>query len=451
MISPRFRFRSPLFSVVAAALATTMPSHASATAPAPAAANPAAKRTTTKRATAKGPTRALVGGRVHTVDAGIIENGVVVIEGDIISRVGGPELRNSLPADATIVDVTGKIVTPGLIAADSTLGLVEIGAESSTNDDRRDDDHPVRAGYDPSPAISAFSSLIPVQAIDGVTSAAVAPSGGLLSGQVSFIDLVYADQANIVVATNVAVDGRVGQAHAGSRAATLTKLRQVLEDARFYRRNKAAFDRGQSRKLSAHPDDLAALDDVLAGRATLTISADRASDITALLEIAKDYGIKLVIVGGAQAWQVAGELARARVPVVLTPSSNLPHSFAHLGARLDNAALLAAAGVSVIIGDPGAAHNARNLTHEAGIAIANGLAFDQALAAVTLNVAKAYGMDKRYGSISRGKVANVVVWDADPFELGNWPTQVWIRGKAIPLTSRQTLLRDRYLQRLGLR
>ncbi|TPV96286.1 MAG: amidohydrolase family protein [Myxococcales bacterium FL481] len=399
------------------------------------------------------PPVALVGGRIHTADAqtGVIENGVILMRGDTIAQVGGPSLRNRLPADAKIVDISGKLVTPGLIAADTALGLVEIDAESSTVDDHRTDEHPIRAGYDPSSAINAFSSLIPVQAIDGITSAAVAPDGGLLSGQVSFIDLVYGDQAKIVAATNVAIDGRVGHTHGDSRAATLTKLRQTLRDAQFYRRNKRAFNRGQSRRLAASPTDLAALDPVLSGRIPLTISAHRVSDIIGLLAIAKDYGIRLVIVGGAQAWQVADQLAAAQVPVVVTPSLNLPYGFDRLGARMDNAAILAAAGVPVVIGQPGVSHNARNLTHEAGIAMAHGLSFDSALAAVTVNVARAYGMDSRYGSIGTGKAANLVIWDDDPFELENWPTQVWIHGRPIPMSSRQTRLRDRYLDRLGLR
>jgi imidazolonepropionase-like amidohydrolase len=130
--------------------------------------------------------------------------------------------------------------------------------------------------------------------------------------------------------------------------------------------------------------------------------------------------------------------------VVVQPSSNLPGSLDQLGARLDNAALLHEAGVRVGIAVLGEAHNVRNVTQEAGIAVANGLPPAVALSAVTLELARIYGMDAHYGSLAPGKVANLVVWDGDPFELSRWPTQVWVRGRAIPMRSRQTLLRDRY-------
>jgi imidazolonepropionase-like amidohydrolase len=161
--------------------------------------------------------------------------------------------------------------------------------------------------------------------------------------------------------------------------------------------------------------------------------------------LAREYRIDVVIQGGIEAWKVADALARADVTVMLTPSANLPGSFDALGARLENAAMLAEAGVDVVIADMGEAHNVRNLKQEAGIAVAYGLDPETALSALTLNVARAYGMDARYGSISRGKIANLVVWPGDPFELSNWPEHVWIRGRAVPMVSRQTLLRDRYL------
>jgi imidazolonepropionase-like amidohydrolase len=222
-------------------------------------------------------------------------------------------------------------------------------------------------------------------------------------------------------------------------------MRRVLDDAKFYAKNKRAHDRRAMRDLSAHPSDLEALGPVLARRIPLTIGANRASDILAALALAEDYRIRIAIQGGAEAWKVADALAKAKVTVMLTPSSNLPGSFDTLGSRLDNAALLAAAGVEVVIADMGEVHNIRNITQEAGIAVAYGLDREQALSALTLNVARVYGMDQRYGSIATGKVANLVVWPGDPFELSNMPDQVYIRGRAIPMVSRQTLLRDRYL------
>jgi imidazolonepropionase-like amidohydrolase len=390
---------------------------------------------------------ALVGATIEIGDGTTLEGGVVEIRGTRIVRVVGPEAADSLASDVERIDVSGKVLTPGLIAAGTPLGLTEIGAERSSRDDARGGDDLVRAAYDAAPAINASSVLLAVQAVDGITTAAVTPSGGLFSGQVAWIDLVTDDHRSIVARPRVAVVAHLGQAYADSRAATLAKMREILDDTRFYQTRAGAFDRRQTRDLVAHRLDVKALQPVVSGQVPLAVSADRASDILALIDLAKEYQMKVVLVGGAQAWQVADALAEARIPVIVQPSRNLPGGFDSLGARLDNAAALHAAGVEVGIAVLGDAHNVRNVTQEAGIAVANGLDRAAAMRAVTLTIARAYGMEASYGSLAEGKVANVVVWDADPFELSSVPSRVFIRGRSIPLTSRQSLLRDRYLQR----
>jgi imidazolonepropionase-like amidohydrolase len=266
----------------------------------------------------------------------------------------------------------------------------------------------------------------------------------LLSGQVAWIDLVHGDHRGALVRAGVAVDGSLGHSFGGSRASSLAKLREVLTDAQVYRTRKDAYERAQSRPFAAHPLDLQALQPALAGQVPLTLSAERASDILAALDLAREYKLRVVIIGGAEAWKVAAELAAAKTTVVLQPSRNLPTSFDALGARLDSAALLAAAGVPVAIAWLDDSHNLRNITQEAGIAVANGLPWETALRAITLEPALAYGQAASHGSVATGKVANLVIWDGDPLELSSRPTQVFVRGRAIPMASRQTLLRDRY-------
>lgn len=379
---------------------------------------------------------------IHVGDGTMIENGSILIEDGKITRVttelvtGGEELAK--------FDLDGKVVTPGLIAADTRLGLVEIGLEDSTHDDTRRDDQAIRAGYDPAPAINADSSLIAVQAVEGVTTAAVAPGGGLVSGEVAWIDLLPGDHTGIVAAAKVAVAANFGRAFQGSRAASLAELRRALEDAQWYRKNERSYDKGAARELAAHPLDLRALWPVLDGKVPLVVRASRASDLLALIELAEAFDLELTIVGATEGWKVAEALAEAKVTVVVQPTHNLPGSYDSLGARLDNAALLHAAGVTVAIAHLDT-HNARNLTQQAGIAVANGLDHGAAIAAITRNVALAYGMDADYGTIEVGKVANLVIWDGpDPLELSTWAEQVWIRGAPIDMRSRQTQLRDRY-------
>lgn len=384
----------------------------------------------------------LVGAEVHVGDGTVIEDGVVQLRGARIVEVG-PRGAAAPPADATVIDLAGKRLTPGLISAHTALGLVEIGMEGATVDAERKDSDPIRAGYDASVAIHADSSLIAINAIEGITSAAVTPRGGLLSGQVAWIDLVSGDHRSIVARPRIAAAGTLGAAVSGSRAATLARLQEVLADAALLRDRRTAFDRRQTRDLAAHRLDLEALGPVLDGSVPLVLRAERASDLLALVELRRQ-GLSVAAVGASQAWRVADVLAEAGVPVIVQPSRNLPSGLDQLGARLDNAALLHAAGVRVGITVLDDAHNARNATQEAGIAVANGLPPEVALRAVTLELARIYGMDQHYGSIEAGKVANLVVWDGDPFELSQWPTQVYVRGRTIPMRSRQTLLRDRY-------
>ena len=278
-----------------------------------------------------------------------------------------------------------------------------------------------------------------------MTTAAVAPRGGLLSGEVAWIDLLAGDHANIVAADGVAIAANFGRSYAGSRAASLAQLREAFEDARWYRDNQRNYDRNQSRELVAHPLDLRALWPVLDGTIPLVVRAQRASDLLALIELAQALSIRITIVGAAEGWKVASELAAAKITVVIQPSDNLPGSFDTLGARLDNAKLLDDAGVTIAIAHFDS-HNVRNVTQEAGLAVANGLSHSAGLQAITLNVARAYGMEREYGTIAAGKVASLVVWDgSDPFELSTWAEQVWVRGHKLDMQSRQTQLRDRYM------
>ena len=157
--------------------------------------------------------------------------------------------------------------------------------------------------------------------------------------------------------------------------------------------------------------------------------------------------LRFIIHGGAEAWLVADELHRADIPVLVDPLVDLPDHFERLGARLDNAALLQRAGVRIAIAPgPGTvdAQQARLSLQLAGNAVTNGLPWDAAFAAVTRGPADIFGVGDRLGRLERNYLADVVVWDGDPLEVTSAPTAVFIEGRQVPLTSRQTELRDRY-------
>lgn len=166
-------------------------------------------------------------------------------------------------------------------------------------------------------------------------------------------------------------------------------------------------------------------------------------DVAATLRMAEEFGFDITLVNTDDAWAMADELAEADVPVVVHPVNNLPGTFEVLGAREENAALLARAGVRVAI-TTNSAHNVRLLRQFAGNAVRAGMDWHDALAAVTRVPAEIMGVDDRYGVLAPGYVANVVVWSGDPFEAATAVDAMFVRGAWTPTTSRQTALRDRY-------
>jgi imidazolonepropionase-like amidohydrolase len=195
-------------------------------------------------------------------------------------------------------------------------------------------------------------------------------------------------------------------------------------------------------QLAASAADLEALLPVLRGQVPLIVISNRRSDIETALRIAKQYKLRLILAGAEEGWQIADKIAAAGVPVLVQPLDNIP-TYDGLGARYENAALLARAGVKVVVIENDT-HNARNLRQQAGNAVAYGMTWEQALRAVTLSPAEVFGVADRYGSLEPGKVANVVVWTGDPFEFSTGVEHVFIRGREIALRSRQTELMERY-------
>jgi len=400
-------------------------------------------------------TTAITGARVHTVGPdGTLENATIIIQGGRITAVG---TGIPIPADAERIDASGKIITPGLFTPIGQLGLTEVSAVAGTNDAVQRGDQ-FAAAFDVADAYNPRSTLIPVNRIDGITRAAITPlaasvdeegnSSRVLSGLGSIVHLGDAPEYFIKRgAVVVASLGEAGSSVAGgSRAAAVMVLRAALSDANDYRQNRSAYERGDWREYSVSAADLDTLQSVLNRRIPMLFNVNRASDISVILGIAAEFNIRAIIAGGAEAWMVADELAAADVAVILNGLNNLPGDFDHINARLDSATILVNAGVTVAFGAGARTHNARNLTQSAGIAVANGLEWDAALQTITLAPAQMYGVDALVGSIEAGKEADLVIWADDPLELTNYPEQVYIQGIAISMQSRQTMLRDRYLQ-----
>ena len=399
------------------------------------------------RATAQ--TIAITGGTVYPVSGAAITNGTVLMRDGRIVAVGAGV---DIPADAQRIDAAGKIVTPGIVNAATELSVVDIGAVAATRNVSARGREGIAAAFTVWDGLNPASVLIPPARGAGITSVVIAPRGGLLSGQAAVLHLVEGSAADMVMRSPVAMVGQIGspqQANAQSRGELLLRLREVLDDARAYARRKAEFERAQTRQFAASRLDLEALGPVLEGRLPLLLEVDRASDIESALKLARDYNLKLIISGAAEAWMVADKLAAARVPVLTGAMNNIPISFSSLGTRQENAGLLRRAGVTVvIIGNAGGgdeeAFNVRNVRFEAGNAVAYGMTREDALRAITLTPAEVFGVADRIGSLQPGKDADVVVWSGDPFEFATQPEHVFIRGREVRAPSRQDLLEQRY-------
>ena len=389
-------------------------------------------------------TYAITNGVIQTMGPqGVIRNGTVVIEDGRITAVGE---NVNVPSDAEVIDAKGKVVTPGIMDPSSYLGLIEIGAEEDTVDASTESER-YTAAHDVADAVNPRSTLIPINRIEGITRAVTQPFPGksIFAGRSALISLGSVDDYLLdrQVAMHVALGEYGAGLTGGSRGAALEKLREALQDARDFGNNRRAFESADRYQYSLSRPDLEALQPVLRGEMPVVIDVERASDIEAALRIAEDFNLDLVIQGGSEAWIVRDKLARADVPVILDPLQNLPSSFEQIGSTLKNAALLDEAGVTIAFAS-GGSHNARNLTQGAGNAVANGLKWESALEALTVNPAKIFGVEN-YGQLAPGFDADVVIGEGDPLEVTNYAEQVFIQGRKIPMESRQTKLRDRYL------
>jgi imidazolonepropionase-like amidohydrolase len=395
-------------------------------------------------------TVAITGGKLYPVSGPPIEGGTVLIRDGKIVAVGKDI---AIPSNAQRVDATGKWVTPGLVNSNTSLGFGDVGFSGGPRELSAKGHDGIAAGFQVWLGFNTQSTMIAPAREGGVTSVVASPSGGLVAGQAAIVDLGGAFALNDVLvkapATMIAQIEDDESAKVGAAGEAIGMLRDLIEDTKAYMRRKPEFERAQTRRFVATRRDLEAMIPVVEGREPLTIIADQAAEIREALNIAKDYGIKVVILGGAEAWTMADQIAAAKVPVLTGAMNNIPGSFSTLGTRQENAAMLRKAGVQVgIIGNAGGGDeelfNIRNQRYEAGNAVAYGMTWDDALRAVTLAPAEIYGVADKVGSLKAGTEGNVVIWSGDPFEFSSRAEQVFVKGKKIDAPSRQDLLTKRY-------
>ncbi|MDH3589031.1 MAG: amidohydrolase family protein [Gammaproteobacteria bacterium] len=385
---------------------------------------------------------------IHTMGArGTIDNGSLLIEDGMVVAIGN-DLE--VPADAEVIAGDSRVITPGIFDPYSYLGIVEIDLVEQTVDGRQSGNR-YTASFDVAPAVNPRSTLIPINRIEGITHAMVAPTpayaeANLISGLGALISLGGID--DFMVKEGAALFVQLGEGGAGStygsRAAAVLALREALEDARDFDKHRTEYEQGRRRTYSVGRYDLEALQWVLDRDIPMVITANRASDIEQVLDLAEQEDLWIIVNGGAEAWMVAERLEAAHVPVILDPTRNLPEAFESLNATLESAARLHEAGVKIAFSTSDS-HNSRNLRQLAGNAVANGLPWIEALRAITATPASLYAAFDGIGTLGVDQPANLVIWSGDPLEVTTHAERVFIDGRAISMHSRQTLLRDRYL------
>lgn len=399
---------------------------------------------------------AITNATIHTVTDGVIENGVVLIEGEKIVHVG----RNAkITPDYQRIDASGKHVYPGFMDAGTQLGLQEIGAVAVTNDQAElgDFNPHVRAFT----AINPSSVSIPVSRVNGVTHVISMPVSGRLSGKATLIDLYGYTPDSMAVTPNAALhlnwpsskkggwwDDRSDKEVKEEYQKDLKELNDFWSKAEFHDRMMTAYEENPQNKTRPDADKkMQAMREVVQGEVPVVISVDAEQDILNAIAWTKDRPDARFILAGVQdGWRVAEEIAEAGLPCLVSTLYTPERDYDNYQRPYQNPGKLHEAGVKVAIAT-GEVENVRNAPYHAGYAATYGLGREEALKAITINAAEIFGVDDMLGSIEEGKQANLFISDGDPFEPMSQINQVFIRGYKIPMVSRHTQLYEEYLKR----
>ena len=369
--------------------------------------------------------------------------GNVLIDDNKISQVSTSSLRGDL-----VINGTGKILTPGIISTDTEIGIVEIGALSVTRDDSS---NLYQIGFSIYDAFNPNSVLIPWNRSNGITSTLTLPqnTNSPIGGLGSFF--VLDSSLEISGSKDVVMIGRVGGSGSESRAETFAIIEDLLEfassidssDMKTYKDIAEMIDGSPiAETMDLHPRDLKALHKLVNDELPLIIKANRASDLLKLIKLKEEYDLNLIIMGAQEAGLVASRIAESKIPLIINPINNIPESFDELGANIELAGKLEDLGITLMFNAP-RDHNYHLIRQGAGVAVANGMSYAGALKALTLSPVEVFKLGNR-GQIAPGKIADLIIWDADPLEPSSMPEKVFINGEDIDLTSRMSRLTERY-------
>ena len=379
-------------------------------------------------------------GSIHIGDGTPVFVGDIYIKDGLIEAIGNLDIESS-----QTVDASGKIITPGFIAATTALGIIEIGALDVTRDDESDY---LNMGFSIFRGFNPNSTLIPWNRSNGLTSAITLPQQTSLplAGMGSYFIL---DGAIEISGTkDMVMLGRIG-ASSGSRSEDFDILEGLFKLGKLAKSKsyEKVLEQPLAEFLELHPQDVAALDMLVNKKIPLIMETNRATDILHLIDLKNKYKINMVLAGIEDAPLVLKSLVESNIPVIINPMDNIPDSFDELSSSLKLASVLNKAGVKIIF-DSDRSHNYHLIRQGAGNAVAYGMDYNDAISGLSKNVADVFGLKGR-GSIQQGFAADILVWEFDPLEPSSIPIHVYINGKEADLTTRSSRLKDRYINKLS--
>ena len=374
--------------------------------------------------------------------------GHILIREGVIAKIS----KTSVPYADKVYDAKGKIITPGFIAPDTQIGIVEIGALSVTRDD---ESSIYNIGFSIHDAFNPNSVLIPWNRANGITSAITLPrnTSSPIGGLGSFF--ILDSKLDISSEADVAMIGRLGGSGSSSRSESLALIDDILSFALSLDKKNMSTDASideiiDDSSIASYmdfkPRDVKALYRLFNDDLPIIIKSHRASDILKLIELKNTYDLNLIIMGAQEASLVVDKIAESKIPLIVNPINNIPNSFDELASNINMTSMLEKAGITLMF-NVSRSHNYHLIRQGAGVAVANGMSYGGAIKALTSNVAETFNLKNR-GSIKVGNIADIVVWEDDPLEPSSMPDKVFINGIDMDLTTRSTRLRDRYIRDL---
>ena len=373
--------------------------------------------------------------------------GNILIDQNKIKKISTSNFQADL-----VIDASDKIVTPGFIATDTQIGIVEIGALSVTRDDSS---NMYKIGFSIFNGFNPNSTLIPWNRSNGITSAITLPNNtsSPIGGLGSFF--VLDSKLDVTATSDMVMIGEFGGSSSKSRAEQFSMIEDLLVLASSLSKSDINSDLelsslidewAISNAMDLHPRDLRALYKLVNENLPLIIKSHRASDLLKLIELKEKFNLNIVIMGAQEASLVAAKLAEHNIPLIFDPMNNIPESFDELASNIQMASKLEEAGIQMMF-TVSRSHNYHLIRQGAGVAVANGLSYEAAIRSLTSTPAKVFGIEDR-GVIESGKIADLIIWEADPLEPSSMPEYVFINGENIDLTTRSSRLRDRYTKKL---